>query len=75
MFGSMPSRGGASFHGRSQSRFGTRRKHSDHDNNKVRAGMEMVDLEDSSNDPLAESRNMVKIKSLAVPMSKRKTVK
>ena len=41
----------------------------------VEEAMEMIGLEDSVHDPLAESRNMEKIKAMAIPLAKRKSVK
>eukprot|EP00794_Sanderia_malayensis_P009100 gene9100-10072_t len=45
-------------------------------NNDMNSGaMEMIDLEDSSQDPLAESRNIDKIRAMPVPLAERRSVR
>ena len=82
MFEDLPSRG-VSRAGlasrRGKSRMG-RRVLSDQDNNALQqdfldGGLDMIDLEDGSEDPLAETRNLAKIRSMAVPMAHRKSIK
>lgn len=86
MFDTLPSRAasrtGLSFHNRALSRRSLRRRLSgdnsnviDVPSNDVEQVMESIELEDSGNDPLAESRNMEKIKAMAIPLAKRKSVK
>ena len=82
----LPSRGQnlsrVSLHSRALSRRGVSRKLSNFDSNvvtvpktDVEEAMEMMGLEDSADDPLAESRNIEKIKSMPVPLAQRKSVK
>ena len=77
-----PSRSGMSFHSRALSRKSIERQLSSTGSNvvsvpknDVEEAMEMIGLEDSVHDPLAESRNMEKIKAMAVPLAQRKSVK
>jgi len=71
-----------SYHSRALSRRAVSRKLSNFEPNvvtvpktDVEEAMEMIGLEDSVHDPLAESRNMEKIKAMAIPLAKRKSVK
>ena len=86
MFDNLPSRGASrsamSFHSRALSRKNIERQLSQPGSNvvtvpksDVEEAMEMIGLEDSVHDPLAESRNIEKIKSMAIPLAKRKSVK
>ena len=86
MFDDLPSRAASrsamSFHTRAVSRRSARRNLAGVGSNvitlpsnDVEDAIEMIELEDSVADPLAESRNLEKIKSMAVPLAQRKSVK
>ena len=87
MFDNLPSsraqsRSAMSFHSRALSRKSIKRKLSSTGSNvisvpksEVEEAIEMIGLEDSVHDPFAESRNIEKIKAMAVPLAQRKSVK
>ena len=86
MFGDLPSRlasrSAMSFHHRAASRRSLRGKLSNAGESavalpvdRVESQLEMLDLEDSTNDPLAESRNLDKIKAAPISLVQKKSIK
>eukprot|EP00795_Rhopilema_esculentum_P009085 gene9085-16739_t len=86
MFGDLPSRlasrSAMSFHHKAASRRSLRGKLSNTGESavalpvdRVESQLEMLDLEDSTNDPLAESRNLDKIKAAPISLAQKKSIK